>query len=132
MATLLDPEYSLILSNEQIEEGTSYLKELVKDFIDMQETEQTKERDRKEEINPTINKEVFEPPLKKFRHLSKIVSQQISKQNKTLPALEEQEVDLFIQQRVCINLQEVIGALDYWVKSESMFPILSKVACDVL
>ena len=42
-----------------------------------------------------------------------------------------EEVDLFIQQRKS-NLPDVMDTLDFWVKSESLFPVLSKVACDVL
>ncbi len=80
------------------------------------------------EVGSTDTNEI-EPPLKKFRHLSKMVSKQLSKKKDTLSNSTE-EVDLFIEQRNKNGPQQ-INALDYWVKCESMFPTLSKVACDI-
>ena len=136
VSTLLDPEYSLILSDEQLDEGICYLKDLVKYFIDAQVQNHSKSRDEKDIIitmeEKSKNCMVVEPPLKQFQHLSKLVSKQIS-QNKEIASntSEEQEVDLFIQQRKS-NPPDAMDALDFWVKSESLFPVLSKVACDVL
>ena len=60
-----------------------------------------------------------------------MVSKQLSKKKDTLSnSTEEAEVDLFIEQRNKNGPQQ-IDALDYWVKCESMFPTLSKVACDI-
>ena len=71
-----------------------------------------------------IKELVIEPPLETFWRLSKLVSKQI-------PQNQLEEVDLFIQQRKR-NSPDVMDTLDFWVKSESLFPVLSKVACDVL
>ena len=123
----------MILSNEQLDEGICYLKELVKYFVDTQVQSHGKTRDEKDITTQENTKElVIEPPLKTFRHLSKLVSKQIS-QNKEIASTtsEEQEVDLFIQQ-IKSNPPDVMDALDFWVKSESLFPVLSKLACDVL
>ena len=77
VSTLLDPQYSLILSNEQLDEGICYLKELVKYFVDTQVQSHGKTRDQKDITTQENTKElVIEPPLKKFRHLSKLVSKQ--------------------------------------------------------
>ena len=43
----------------------------------------------------------------------------------------EKEVDAFIEQSKS-NCPHPTDALDYWVKSEPLFPTLSNVACDVL
>ena len=132
VSTLLDPQYFLIFSNEQLDDGICYVKELVKYFVDTQVQSHGKTRNEKDITTQKNNKEVvIEPPLKKFRYLSKLVSKQIS-QNKEIASTtsEEQEVDLFIQQRNS-NPPDVMDALDFWVKSESLFPVLSKLVCDV-
>ena len=73
VATLLDPEYSLILTSEQVAEGVVHLKQLVKNFLDDQQS-----RTRHTQVTTTTTTDTEEePPLKKFRHLSKIVSQQV-------------------------------------------------------
>ena len=91
VATLLDPEYSLILTSEQVAEGVVHLKQLVINFLD---TQQSSTRHTKEAQETTTTDREVEPPLKKFRHLSKIVSQQVQKEHNTstlTPA--EEEVD---------------------------------------
>ena len=90
VSTLLDPQYSLILSNEQLDEGICYLKELVKYFVDTQVQSHGKTKDEKDITTQENTKElVIEPPLKKFQYLSKLVS----KQNKEIASTtsEEQE-----------------------------------------
>ena len=56
VSTLLDPQYSLILSNEQLDEGICYLKELVKYFIDTQVQSHSKTRDEKDITTQEISK----------------------------------------------------------------------------
>lgn len=99
-STLLDPEYSLILSKEQLDEGVCCLKELVKDFIATQVQSDNKTRDEKDiTIQENTKELVVEPPLKNFRHLSQLVSKQNSQDKEIASTSEEQEVDLFVQQR---------------------------------
>ena len=47
VSTLLDPQYYLILSNEQLDEGICYLKKFVKYFVDTQVQSHGKTRDEK-------------------------------------------------------------------------------------
>ena len=92
------------------------------------------EKQRWKNITTQVNTKelVIEPPLKNFWHLSKLASKQISQYKEIASTTsEEQEVDLFIQQRKS-NPPDVMDVLDFWVKSESLFPVLSKEVCDLL
>ena len=129
MATLLDPEYTYVLSDDLVEEGTCYLKEIVGNFVD---NHLKKPIESSNDTATSTTEEQIEPPLKKFRHLSKIVSKQLLKKKEPLSnSPGEKEVDAFIEQRKS-NCPHPTDALDYWVKSEPLFPTLSNVACDVL
>ena len=130
VATLLDPEYSLILTSEQVAEGVVHLKRMVKNFLG---TQQSSTRHAKETQETTTTDREVEPPLKKFHHLSKIVSQQAQTEQKNSTLTPAEEVDHFISQRKSYNQEgEILDPLDFWIKSEAQYPTLSKVACDVL
>ena len=128
VATLLDPDYTFVLSDNLIEEATSTLKEIVADFVDKHVQQPVESNGATESQEEGL----IEPPLKKFRHLSKIVSKQLQKKKGSIASSPaEKEVELFMQQRQNSNPHPT-DALDFWVKSEGLFPTLSNVACDVL
>ena len=66
-----------------------------------------------------------------FRHLSKQLMQKKLKKEPFAKSSAEKEVELFMQQRET-NCPQSTDALDFWVKSETQFPTLSLVACDLL
>lgn len=80
VATLLDPEYTYILSDDQVKEATLSLKEMVTSFSSLftKSTDHNEDASTSAEVTEDQIKEP-PPPLTKFRHLSKIISKQLSK-----------------------------------------------------
>ena len=68
VATLLDPEYTYDLSDDLVEEGTCYLKEIVGNFVD---NHMKNPIESSNDTETSTTEEQIEPPLKKFRHLSR-------------------------------------------------------------
>ena len=63
MATLLGPEYTYVLSDDLVEEGTCYLKEIVGNFVD---NHLKKPIESSNDTATSTTEEQIEPPLKKF------------------------------------------------------------------
>ena len=129
-ATLLDPEYTYVLSDMLVEEAKYYLTEILNSFVD-NHLKRPATIQSTSETNKSKTEETVEPPLKKFRHLPKQLMQKKLKKEPLAKSSAEKKVELFMQQRET-NCPQSTDALDFWVKSETQFPTLSLVACDLL
>ena len=126
-ATLLDPRYRIILSEEQVQVAKVQI---------------LKDCDHGTEVAPPsylqTPTEDDEPSLKRFKHLSNIV---LEKQKAQATALISQsthpcspqikQLKTYLEDKFC-KWDESLDALDFWVQNEEKYPDLAPVAFDLL
>lgn len=131
-ATALDPQFDLVISQEQKDAAKQYILQLLKE-----ESEDVQNTPCDNESHTAEKTDSDSPPLKCFKHLSGLVTDkmnQLSQSSECLPI--EKEVNSYFSrlQPSCssVTKNDIADPIDFWITSEATYPMLSQLAFDIL
>lgn len=130
-STFLALPYRGLLDESQTSVAKTYILQLMKKYHVDQRTETTDI-----EVEEQGSGEVTEPPVKRFKHLSRVsVLLENQRKDKDVSQVsiteEELEIENYMQyQPTTENL--TIDPLQYWVDKRNQYPKLALIACDIL
>ena len=130
MSTLLDPRYSVLLNNSQLEPTKTHLLRLLKD-MNGGVSSPSPRSSVSSPVHPP-NEDLEPPEKKRFCHLAKVLEEKLKegamKASKEPPGRQELQHYLLAMH----TLPEDADPLSFWVEEEKNYPLLSTVALDLL
>ena len=128
-ATALDPRYRLLLNPRQTESAKMHLLKEIKEMVE--DTSSSSECDSPRQ-DITCEIETSEPPPKKkrFRHL--VTEQKWKEGLKKTASLPPGRTEIERYFTTIESATDRIDRLDYWIELQLRYPLLSKVAVDVV
>jgi len=135
VATFLDPKYTLILNDQQTTVIKAHLLVALKAEISEITDTPLESANTEESVSVEANSDE-QPPLKKFRHLSDIISQKLREahqvEKSTAATTAEREVEKFCELRFGIPPSSKTDALRFWLDLETVLPNLFRLAADLM
>ena len=128
MATALDPRYKLLLNPGHTDFAKVHLLKEIKNMVD--DPSSSSESDSPKHENTYES----EPPPKKkrFRHLETVIEQRWKEGLKKSAALPPGRAEIERYFTTVESATDAVDPLEYWIEIQSRYPLLSKVAVDIL
>ena len=132
-STLLNPGYRSLLDSSQLHEAKKFVKDMmVCNHIGLELEGDSHQSNDSSVLDKELEDE--EPPCKRFKGLSrvcKLLAEQEEEINNVFLTEEEEEIEKYMQSKP--SKEEILwDPIEYWIKFEKFYPLLSPIACQII